>query len=349
MNKRFASSVFVFLVAMFMPVSASAERGRVLISEICFYPELGQPQWIELLNAGDTVVGGAALSLMTESGRTPLPDSFRIDPGSYALIQFDQRSDVSSGKEPAAVHLHRSVRLGAPDGFAGVYLRVSRESVAGGIDIVVADHGNGELATAMAPLTATGQAAAIVGEVDEISDFVAWGKAPGEAAADAEEKRMWDTSSYLFTDPAPDKSIKGPNPDDLVDRPGMAIGRNSGMQWMVYRSTDTTPGHANKAVFYPPKVISPSDGGWSDSCPVFWWASRAPITEIEFSASPDFSHAIASARVTDSQSQLNACPNGLEPAKKIFWRLRGGDEAGLWSEWSSPQSFRFDNAQAPFL
>lgn len=124
----------------------------------------------------------------------------------------------------------------------------------------------------------------------------------------------------------------------VVKEQGMSLGVLPGGGWIAYEPKDITPGGINATVFYAPIILGPQDRIRVEDCPAFSWISTAPKTMVQFSSTPDFSEVLARVVVTDKK--LDKCPKSLmKQSGTYYWRLRGHDDQGHVSAWSTPRAF----------
>jgi hypothetical protein len=143
------------------------------LSQICFLPTNGSPQWVLLVNHRTNAVNASGMQLVGNNGSYVLPDAVGSVPtDGKVLVYFDGQGVVADdysfvGDYQAVLHSGAGVInvLGSPVGYCALY------------------HGRAH-------------------SWQTILDFVAWGGVPGDAAGDAVVKGLWNSMEvHLWTDP----------------------------------------------------------------------------------------------------------------------------------------------------
>ena len=76
---------------------AGTGPARVLLNELVFQPPSGEPQWLELLNAGGESGALAGMVLENQAGeKFPLPEQLTLPPGGVLLVRFDGQANTEA-------------------------------------------------------------------------------------------------------------------------------------------------------------------------------------------------------------------------------------------------------------
>ena len=76
---------------------ANTGPARVLLNELVFQPSPGEPQWVELLNAGGESGALAGMVLENQAGeKFPLPEQLTLPPGGVLLVRFDGQANTEA-------------------------------------------------------------------------------------------------------------------------------------------------------------------------------------------------------------------------------------------------------------
>ncbi len=90
--------------------TAGAGPARVLLNEVVFLPPAGQPQWVELINAGGQPASLDGIQLESHTGaKFGLPQGQTLSPGAVRVVRFDGQSAVDAN----AIHSTLTSFLGA--------------------------------------------------------------------------------------------------------------------------------------------------------------------------------------------------------------------------------------------
>lgn len=93
---RFFFFLLIFIVPAFSAEDAPEGYKRVKISEVCFWPEEGESEWIELYNASDSVIDISGWKLQwSGGGEFVLPESeLLLEPMEVVVVILDSLSRV---------------------------------------------------------------------------------------------------------------------------------------------------------------------------------------------------------------------------------------------------------------
>jgi hypothetical protein len=298
---------FIFLSIITTFAYAECPRDFLRIWEVCYWPQTGQAQWIELNNIhpkNSYNCGG--LEIVSNGGNYSLPAQLKaIPPNGKVLIYFDGKGEETNdysfdGDNKAVLHAPSGkdgVFLGNPVGFAKLY-RVSSAHSA-----------------------------------DTLLDFVAWGGEPGEVAQDAVEKRIWSNkSSFIWTGSKP---VFGPSETSQMEQGG-SLGRYDS-KWTTFKTVNTTPGADNLVVLIAPVGITPSNQLRLLQTPSFRWSVvlGAEKYELEVATDSSFSNIVFTDKTVQNNMSLGV---SLLSDKTYYWHVRSIKGTDI-SNWSSVQQF----------
>lgn len=173
MKRLLLSSVTLFVGFGVFPLSALAQvtpnpenktlpTPEVVISEICYWPKKGEPEWVELANVSDRAVDIKGWQLLDGQSLefTVSEKSLSMPPKSYLVVKLD-----GSGQAPIPFTQNKSVAH-SPRGVVGNLL---------------GDKGGHLALYSNNPVEST----------YKIRDYVAWGRSPGRVIADAMIVGLW--------------------------------------------------------------------------------------------------------------------------------------------------------------
>lgn len=299
---------------------ASIAQADIHINEVAMTD--GSPQWIELYNAGrdpisltdhiitnerevDALVGVSIVGIRYEIPAT-LPD---VPPGAFVVIYFDGQGAASDeydfGDNKAILHSEP----GEEDPF---------------------DLGGDHAALYSSD----------VFEAASILSFVAWGVAPGDAAAFAVEESLWpgDQAAIQFVGPGGGEDDSPPGPGEITMDTGGTIGSTNNvaaphtLMWSVYPSATTTPGNLNALPGLT--LYLPADGMGTGTGDVsFSWLADNPNATFHFQLASD---AGFGAILVDEPALSEPAYDTVAPLAEgtYFWRVRiveGMRDPGPWS------------------
>jgi len=314
--------------AALLPAAAST----VVINEVLFYPAPGQPEWVELRNAGAAAVRIAGWSLSDEAGARfkfpkDLPD---VPAGDFVVAVFD---GLGSAADEYDFSDHR-ITLHSPPGMVDILgdqagqVALYKASEFTFIPAVRRFSGAGPAGGAIAPLA---QAPGF-----PIASFVAWGAAPGSAARYAQAAGLWTTQAIVGLNRSLGFTSAGSaiqQAESIGLLPGSSKAFSEG--WTLYSSTETTQGSANPvpAVFwsYPPTGAAIA----ADTFMLSWNAVEgASGYRFQMNDANDFSSGVLVDQVLQQPTfrSTSAVADGT-----YFWRVKvlfaGGE-----SPWTAPAS-----------
>lgn len=140
----------------------------VVISEVCYWPKAGEPEWIELANVSEQPVDIKGWQLLDGQNLACVVSEtvLVMPPQSYLVVKLD-----GTGQPPTIFENHHAVAH-SPRGVAGNLL--------------------GNTGGQVALYTETTRY-----EPPEIQSFVAWGRSPGSIIADALRSKVWSHSTDI--------------------------------------------------------------------------------------------------------------------------------------------------------
>lgn len=285
--------------------AATCTGDSLRLAEICFLPLPGQPQWVEIVNTGNSFAA-AGVEIVSNYRSYRLPSELSPIPSrGVVVIYFDgagpSKNDYSFADDNKAV-LHSPVGvtngLGSPVGFCSLYCMPGRSK-------------------------------------ETLLDFVAWGGDPGEVAREAVEKGIWSgTKVHLWTDA--DNPPLGPGGWGL--QPGDRIGRDNAGGWKYIPASKSVKG---LAILSTPTPIFPNEGMAILNSPArctFEAVVGAAKYEVQIASNAEFT---ADLRVLDASDPIVGVQ--IKPAlpkhKKYWWRVRAIGLKGETSAWCSPIGF----------
>jgi hypothetical protein len=296
--------VCVFALGAFNTKAAeSCPRATIKLSEICYWPSNGQPQWVELINTGTESVDARAMEIVSGTNTYSLPITLaEVPTNGFILVYFDGGGidDTSfAGDNLAVLHSSTTNFLGNPDGSVSLY-------------------------------QVTG-----IHTRDNLVDYLAWGAPPGTDAAIAIQKGRWSsTNSFIPTDES--LHIVGPF---VPMTAGGSLDLIGGV-WVTYDESSITPGAPN-ALITRPYIDEPQEGEWSDGGPAWYrwvWQPAADHFELQVATESGFTNLVWDLTNLVSTPYLpgtNSLPTGTN-----WCRVRAFSSSGSSSQWSLPVSFK---------
>ena len=321
------------------------------ISEISFYPPEGEVQWIELVNNFLEPARLDGIRIKGDRGDWEIPEGYsNIPPGGFVVVYFDGRKWSAVDEKSGALVIHSPKRnpFGGPQkGWCALY---EKKDVMGpqGIEIKGIDPSGRGAFDEMNKVLKDIHKPKVVGQKEEMVDFVAWGDNPGKIGQEAMWKNLW-SGVFLHTDPAPEKMVVGPiEPGTYFDCRGKTIARVKQGGWSTMQLDEVSPGRPNVLKLRPPGIMSPQHGNHMLGQPTFWWTSG--VVDIDLALDEDFRQIVRQWRGIEGENQLRPDPP-LDDHKVYWWRIRRVGENGEVSEWSEATKFiighpRVDNKQA---
>ena len=212
----------------------------VVLSEVCYWPKEGEPEWIELTNISDKAVDlkgwqlldGQALDfVITEA-------SFSLPPKGYLVVYLDGMGQPISLAKPESWVAH------------------SPKAVVGNL---LGDKG-GQIALYLPT--------AVPYEQPEISSYVAWGRSPGSVVADALKATQWSSVSDTIVGTGPDiilgpvKTIPQGGTIALIESP-IHWGYKY-QHWGIFLPSEANPGETGVAKRGPTLTRYAYDGATTD-------------------------------------------------------------------------------------
>ncbi|MCK5802419.1 MAG: carboxypeptidase regulatory-like domain-containing protein, partial [Lentisphaeria bacterium] len=298
------------LVAAFLPLLShgACPRDALRLSELCFWPQAGQPQWVEIANTStEETFNCAGVEIVSNGASYSLPNELAdVPPGAKIVIYFDgetaQNDYAFDGDNKAELHPPAPGRvsaLGNPVGYCSLFR-------------VTSAHG-----------------------VDTLLDFVAWGGEPGDAAKDAVEKRLWSTTGVYLAPPASEMR-DGPGAKMIVQ--GGTLGRVN-EAWKILSPAQATPGTAFVTVLTAPILEFPSDGLQGDAPTRLWFkgVEGAAGYQVQVSDIVVFSNLLVDGETAQAAFFLTGVT--LAGDTTYYWRVRSLNGTGDSSPWSIVYSF----------
>lgn len=312
-------ALFSAVGSLKMPAQAQADAETkkpaspsVVISEVCYWPNKGEAEWIELSNISDQpvdikgwqLVDGQTLDFVISE------QSLWMPPASYLVIKLD-----GTAKSPTSFTQNRAT-IHSPRGVTGNLL---------------GDKG--------------GQIALYAPEIDifnpaEIRSYVAWGRSPGRILSEALEAKNWSATSSAVFGTGPD-IIMGPAKTivqggsiglvESVDHWGYAH-----EHWGIFAPSEVNPGETGVAKRGPTLTPYAYDGATTDS-QGYRNTSVVPMEngvqyQFQVSANRDFKETFLD-HVGGGFDYRIEKPIPLHST--YFWRARliyPGDVKSVWSE-----------------
>ena len=245
--KTYCMAALLFLGAGTSYSSVSAQEANetapapfdppsIVLSEICYWPNAGEPEWVELTNVskravdlkGWQLLDGQTLDIViTES-------SFLLPPNGYLVVRLDGAAKPITAEKP------------------GIWIAHSAQGITGNM---LGDKG--------------GQIALYSPEVDvfniaKIQSYVAWGRSPGRIVAEALEANKWSSAERTVLGTGPDiiwgpaKTLQQGGTLALVESPdhwGYAH-----EHWGVFAASEANPGATGLAKRGPTLTNYAPDG-----------------------------------------------------------------------------------------
>ncbi len=356
--KRSIPTGILFLLALSGPAFADWQ-----ISEINFYPPEGEAQWIELVNNFSEPARLDGIRIKGDRRDWEIPEGqSNIPHGGLAVVYFDGRKGSAVDEKSGALVIHSPKRnpFGGPQkGWCALYEKkdvMSKPESPEGVELEVLDYSKDqslkrqfEPLLALQEATRKAQEPKVVGQKEEMVDFLAWGDKPGKIGQEAMWKNLWSGEGVFFhTDPAPEKMVVGPiEPGTYFDCRGKTIARVKQGGWSTMQLDEVSPGRPNVLKLRPPGIMSPQNGSHILGQPTFWWTGG--VVDIDLALDEDFRQIVRQWRGIEGENQLRPDPP-LDDHKVYWWRIRRVGENGEVSEWSEATKFiighpRVDNKQ----
>jgi len=315
----FAWAGIIFVVySLPSRVWSKTQQSPVIISEICFLPQSGESEWIEIKNifnepvsiAGWQITNGKGLNIVLPKELAEMP------PQAHVLIILDGKGDTEFASEINDLS------------FDGDNLAVLHTSLNGNI---LGDTAAGECA-----LYASGEQ-----NENSIRAFVVWGHSPSSSklVIDAVKAGVWEKKSdFLIVDYWPG-GIEGPI---APIQPGGSIGLYNGCRgtrsddWLVYRPSETSPGEENPLP--APQLFLPENGAHiagieGPQILTFKWIKLCGAAGYHFQLCKDPECAEIVIDVPDCEGAHYT--TDLPPMNAVYyWRVRAIDTSGQESRWS---------------
>jgi len=321
-------SLLLILFTLHQLWAESQKKSSIIISEICFLPKDGEPEWIELKNisskqvniAGWQITNGEILNIVLPKGLLNMP------PHAHVLIIFDGRGDTEFRSEinDLSFDEDKLVVLHTPSELCG--------------DIL------GDTAAGECSLYAAGERKA-----NSIRSFVVWGHKPStkNMVADAVNGRLWRyRSDSLVVDSSPAVIIGGPI---AMIKPGGSIGlygdcRGTRLDdWLVYKPAESTPGEENPLP--APLLYLPSNGTHITRIEgpqnlTFSWGRIRGATSYHFQLCEDLECGTVAIDAPNCEGPYYTAE--MLSANVYYWRVSSttGD-LGRKSKWSSTNKLIF--------
>ncbi len=242
-NSLMAALFFVAAQIFCLPVRAQQGQTAapsIVLSEVCYLPQAGESEWIELANFSERAVDlkgwqlldGQALDfVITEN-------SFVLPPGGYLVVRLDGSALPIAPVAPGSWVAH------SPRGTVGNLL---------------GDKG--------------GHIALYAPEIDvfnpaKIQSYVAWGRSPGAIVAEALEAQQWSMAEQTVLGTGPDvilgpaKTLRPGGTIALVESPAH-WGYKHG-HWGVFSPSEANPGETGFARRGPVLTHYAYDGATTD-------------------------------------------------------------------------------------
>ncbi len=334
-QKRLLSTFFrflTFILAGAMPivhllllpntVYAKTQESPVIISEICFLPQSGKSEWIEIKNiseepvniAGWQVTNGKDLNIVLPKELAEMP------PKAHVLIILDGEGDAEFSSEINDLSFDKDnlVILHTPFGINGN---------------VLGDTEKGECA-----LYAPGEQSAA-----SIRAFVVWGHSPSNSklVIDAVNAGLWQRKSdFVVVEQHPGSSrMIGPV---FLIQPGGSIGLYNSCRgtqvedWLVYRPTEVSPGDENPLP--APQLFLPPNGDHITSIEgpqslTFSWTKLCGAAGYRFQLCEDSECAKVAIDVLNCKEAHYTAEIPFTNAV-FYWRVQAIDSLGQKSGWS---------------
>jgi hypothetical protein len=268
----------IILIICFLFLAFPAFAGWK-ISEVGLYPLAGESQWIELLN--DTSEPAPIDGVLIKGDQWEWRfSSMNVDVPQHTLVlvRFDSPGDAATLEVKDGVrvfHVPQKDVFGGPEkGYCALYEKeniVSRPA----FEVKVFDYSkNGALKGLQDAMSQAAQPE-VTGQKDKFVDFVAWGDEPGKIGEDANSQGVWSGgSSFLWTDPAPERMPVGPSMGDVFfDQRGKTLGIVNG-GWKTLQPGEASPGRWNMEGLLPATIMPLIANGGNDmpgSPFSFWW------------------------------------------------------------------------------
>jgi Mg-chelatase subunit ChlD len=311
----------------------------VTINEVMARPPAGAHQWVELKSPGTRRIltlpvilsGGPAPAAAAPAAAAPAAPGEATTGAGPAAASGDisgwQISNQSGG-----IYTIPEALPPLPDGcfvlihFDGQGARADDYSFADGVAVLHA-------AAADIFTPAADQVALYAGashSAGTIRDFMAYGAAPGEAAAHAIAAGLWQAHWWLdFTIGAGAVDASAPPPADrtLGLLPGHANG--SPDDWAVFEPPDQTPGRPNPAPRPAWSTVADGAAMASDGFALGWMLTPGASYRLQI----DDDGAFGSPLVDQTLNQPYYVPPSPLPGGLFWWRVRTivGGEPGAWS------------------
>lgn len=302
---------------------AGEEGSPVIITEVCFLPQQGQPEWVEIKNVSGSPVDVSGWQITNGRGvNIILPKLPEMPPEAHVLIVIDGRGDssFSSDINDLSFEGDNLVVLHTPRGVEGN---------------VLGDVERGECA-----LYSSGKR-----DANSIRAFVAWGHVPSDSQSvfDAVKAGVWLRKS-CFVIVGPCSGIIGP---ELPIQAGGSIGLYEGCrgtqadEWLVYDPEEVSPGEEN--LLPAPQLHLPPDKdhiGSIEGPPrlTFSWIKLCGAHAYHFQLCKDPHCRELVIDAPDLKAPYYTVD--LPFANAVFyWRVRAIAPSGERSEWSRPYKF----------
>ncbi len=336
-SRIFKLFIFVWVgiafVVYFLPskLLAEAQKLPVIISEICFLPKKGKPEWIELKNVSKEPVNIAGWQISNGKVNLVLPEGLtEMPPQAHILIILDGKGDkkFSSQINDLSFDGDNLVVLHSPQGLSGD---------------ILGDASKGECA-----LYAKGRQ-----DENSIRAFVVWGHSGSNSKLvdDAVKAGLWQSKRDFLIVEHWSGGVKGPI---TQIQPGGSIGLYNGCygrcyyglcgsrsdDWVVYRPDEVSPGRENPLP--APYLHLPWDGseiaGIEDPQVIsFSWVKICGVFDYEFQLckDPDCREVIDDTQVHIKSYEWPSYRRKLPPMNAVYyWRVRAIDKSGRKSRWS---------------
>lgn len=312
------------------------DTGRMQINEVMFYPEAGEPEWVELMNAGEAPVNITDYGLTDEDGNwyafpSDLPS---VPAGAFVVVIFDGLGPTMDDRDFS----DNVVTLHSAPGETGIF-KDDTDQVAlyRGVENVPSAGWTVNLPvilnSASGPASSDRATPVTVQPFEssdlQVVDFVAWGAPPGDDASNAAAAAIWleDWSVNLS---------RGFGINHTAVESGEAIGvlpgrvTSSPGDWYLFQNGASTPGAENSVPIissYTPEDASMVSG---TTFGVAWnLVGGATNYRFQLADQPDFSTLEVDA-VTDEPRYVadTVVPDGV-----YYWRVQVQypDSTGPWS------------------